>query len=261
MSSKFLLAFPLADPQWSARVFAQLLHTGALPPTVIRLAFLLRALDLQNNPPGLPGTLCPFCETSAPDMRHHVWDACPEAHLRLTTFRSVTRRRLLALSPAPLDSPSILVGAARDASPPVLDRLTVQVSYSGLWRVTIPPHHPGYVPVGTRAQVTVTALNLLTARTSIPRVQELLSRDPQHRLVGYHRPDVRVLDPHAPLLTPPSSLVLTLILRTLREWVLVLVAAPGLPLPSQPQTGARTEVLSAFSEPSPTPSRPGSWPP
>ena len=87
----------------------------------------------------------------------------------------------------------------------------------------------------------MTALNLLTAWTSISWVQELLSREPRHQLVGFQRPDVRVLDPRAPLLTPPSSLVLCLILRTLREWVLVLVAS--LPLPLQPQTGARAEVL------------------
>ena len=65
MTTRFLKAVPSTDPLWSARAFAQLLLVGSLPPQVLRLALYLRALDLQGNPQGLAGTLCPFCETSS----------------------------------------------------------------------------------------------------------------------------------------------------------------------------------------------------
>ena len=56
-------------------------------------------------------------------------------------------------------------------------------------------------------------------------------------------PDVRTLDPRAPPLGLSSSLVLNLVLRAIRDWTLVLVAASGLPLPVQLPTDARPEVL------------------
>ena len=57
------------------------------------------------------------------------------------------------------------------------------------------------------------------------------------------RPDVRTLDPRAPPLGLSPSLILNLVLRAIRDWTLVLVAASGLPLPVQLQPVARPEVL------------------
>ena len=47
------------------------------------------------------------------------------------------------------------------------------------------------------------------------------------------RHDVRILDLGAPYLAPRESLVLGLVLRALRDWTLVAVASPSLPLPRQ----------------------------
>ena len=91
---------------------------GALPPRVVRLAFFLRALDLQGNPIALAGTLCPFCEESARDMRHHVWDACPDAFLRLYNVKSSVETSLRRLSRATKTSPGAAFGVAWDAALP-----------------------------------------------------------------------------------------------------------------------------------------------
>ena len=70
VAKKFEAAFPAIDPSWSARDFTRLTLAGTLPPRVVRL--FIRALDLQGNPMAMAGTMCPFYEKSARDMRHHV---------------------------------------------------------------------------------------------------------------------------------------------------------------------------------------------
>ena len=60
VAARFSAAFPSADPLWSARTFARLVLSGALPPQVVRLAFLLRALDLQGNPRAWQGPYAPL---------------------------------------------------------------------------------------------------------------------------------------------------------------------------------------------------------
>jgi hypothetical protein len=138
-AAKFTAAFPAADPLWSGRAFTQQHLSGSQTPRVIRLAFLLRALDLQGNPPGMASTLCPFCAMSAPDMRHHVWEACPDAFLRLTCVRGTVVSLLRELAPPSLPSSGASVGAVRDGALPEQGRALAQMSYSGLWRVSIPP--------------------------------------------------------------------------------------------------------------------------
>ena len=80
----------------------------------------------------MAGTLCPFCDKSARDMRHHVWEACPNAFLRLSNVRSPVVTSLRRLSPGNLTSPGVAVGVARDAALPEPGRALVQISYSGL---------------------------------------------------------------------------------------------------------------------------------
>ena len=57
------------------------------------------------------------------------------------------------------------------------------------------------------------------------------------------RCDARYLDPSAPTIPPAGSLVLSLVLRSQRGWLLVLVAGPGLPLPRQRPSTGTSETL------------------
>ena len=66
----------------------------------------------------MAGTLCPFYQKSARDMRHHVWEACPDAFLRLTNVRSSVVTSLRRLSPETLTSPRVACGTAGDAALP-----------------------------------------------------------------------------------------------------------------------------------------------
>ena len=136
----------------------------------------------------------------------------------------------------------MILGVTRDAALPVTDRLIVQMSYSGLWRCSVPTGHRAYVPAPSRVRIAEQALNHLATRTTIPRTLQILAGDPLHPQVAL-RPDARTLDPRAPPLGLSSSLVLNLVLRAIRDWTLVLVAASGLPLPVQLPTDARPEVL------------------
>ena len=56
------------------------------------------------------------------------------------------------------------------------------------------------------------------------------------------RRDIRVLDPGARVLPLEHSLILSLVLRSLRNWSLVMVAAPSVPAPLQDNQAEREEV-------------------
>ena len=240
--AKFAAAFPAADPLWSGKAFTRLLLSGALCPRVIRLAFLLRALDLQGNPPGMASTLCPFCELSAPDMRHHVWESCPDAFLRLTCVRGSVVSLLRDLAPPSLLNSGASMGAVRDGALPEQGQTLVQMSYSGLWRVSIPPADKSYVSVTTQAAVTLKALPLLAERPTVAGALEFAALEPPMVPPVLFRDDLRVLDPAARALTVKESVVLGLVLRSVRDWFLVLVAVPSLPIPRQAPSERREEV-------------------
>jgi hypothetical protein len=243
MAERYAAAFPCADPHWSAAEYTSLLLAGTLPPGVARLAFQLRALDLQGNPVGLAGTLCPFCAMSAPDMRHHVWEACPTAHLVLTVLRGTVHKALLDEAPEQLTSPTVSFGVARDADLSRQDELVTHMSYSGQWRVTVPVDHRAYVTASVRAKVTLVSLQVLADPPSVVRAISLLPFGAPLAGARVVRPDVRVLDPLAFPLAAQESLVLALVLRSLTRWVLAVVAEASLPMPLQPWSSAPPEVL------------------
>ena len=242
VARKFESAFPAVDSSWSARDFTYLVLSGTLPPRVVRLAFFLRALYLQGTPLAMAGTLCPFCEKSARDMRHHVWEACLDAFLRLTNVRSSVVTSLQRLSPETLTTHGVACGTVRDAALPEPGRAQVQMSYSGLWRVSVPCPDPAYVTGALRAETAALALPLLVESPTAAGTLRLATEVAPPPTAQPGRSDIRVLDPGAQVLPLMESLTLSLVLRSLRGWSPVMVAAPSFPAPVQVSHAEREEV-------------------
>ena len=116
------------------------------------------------------------------------------------------------------------------------------MSYSGLWRVSILPADKSYVSVSTQMAVTLKALPLLAERPTVAGALEFAALEPPMDPPSLFRDDLRVLDPAARALTVKESIVLGLVLRSLHDWFLVLVAVPCLPIPRQAPSGQREEV-------------------
>ena len=138
----------------------------------------------------MAGTLYPFCDKSAPDMHHHVWEACPDAFLRLVNVQSTVRAGVEELSPATLATPGVASVTARDAALPEPGRALAQMYYSGLWRVSFPHSSKAYVPEATHAAVTVQALSHLTERPSLAKTLRMAAGAPPPSLAHPCREDV-----------------------------------------------------------------------
>ena len=100
-------------------------------------------------------------------MRHHVWDACPDAFLRLYDVKSSVETSLRRLSRATKTSPGAAFGVARDAALPEPGRALAQMSCSGLWRITVPRTDPAYVKAAQRAETVALALPHLLGSPSV----------------------------------------------------------------------------------------------
>ena len=100
-------------------------------------------------------------------MRHHVWDACPDAFLRLYNVKTSVEISLRRLSRATKTSPGAAFGVARDAALPEPGRPLAQMSCSGLWRITVPRTDPAYGKAAQRAETVALALPHLLGSPSV----------------------------------------------------------------------------------------------
>ena len=149
---------------------------------------------------------------------------------------------LAELSPSTLAATIEAPSVARDAALPEPGQTLAQMSYSGRWRVTIPSSGEACVPEAARAAITVRALSLLAERPSLGRTHHSGAAPSPHRMTQFCRDDVRILDRGARPLTQTESLVLAVVLRSLVDWRLFAVSAPGFGIPRQQSLEGREEV-------------------
>ena len=140
---------------------------------------------------------------------------------------------LRRLPRATVTSPDVAFGVARDAALPEPGRALVPMSYSGLWRISVPCSNPTYVTATLRAETVALALPLLLESPTVASTLRLAVEAASPLAAQPDRQDIRVLDPGARILPLEQSLILSLVLRTLRSWSLVAVAAHGVRAPRQ----------------------------
>ena len=95
------------------------------------------------------------------------------------------------------------------------------MSYSGLWRISVPRTNPAYVTAALRAETVALALPLLLEGPTVASTLKLAFEAASPLAAQPDRRDIRVLDPRALILPLGQSLILSLVLRSLWCWSLV----------------------------------------